>query len=110
MAKPRVVNKRQKVGSGGGAPAIVQRLVLAAVLRNRLRRGLSAGGGAGAFRVPGLFREVRLAGMPPIASTEVGQGIAHPGYDRGLCAVLPGGLRIEGLDVAGAAALARLLG
>jgi len=97
MAKSRCVDKRHKVGSGGGAPAIIRRLVLAAVQRGRLRGGLIPCVERRGATGQGLFREVRLAGIPPEAP-------------RGLCAVLPGGLRIEGLDVAGAAALARLLG
>jgi hypothetical protein len=83
--------------SGTGAVDAVRRLVLATVRRERFREGLIGGLKLRGATDQGVFREVRLAGLPPDAA-------------RGVCAVLPGGLRIDGLDVAGAAALARILG
>ena len=83
-----------------GAEGAVRCLVLAVVQRERLRKGLRLGLKLRGAADQGVFREVRLAGVPLGAA---------PGAVRGLCAVLPGGLRIEGLDVAGAAALAGLL-
>ena len=104
---------RGKAVGRGSAVAVVAGMALGWVraaafregLRNGLRSGLKRGGGTG----QGVFREVRLAGTSPGVLGEASLPSARPADARGLCAVLPGGLRVEGLDVEGAAALARLL-
>jgi hypothetical protein len=57
----------------------------------------------------GVFREVRLAGVPSGVFGGAGLSSVRPDEARGVSVALPGGLRIEGLDLEGAAALARLL-
>ena len=103
-------NRTEKLGADAGAMAAIRPSALALEFFERLREGLiggmiKPGGGEGPDvyhlgRRPdapqGGFREVFLTGAPPYAA-------------RGVCVVLPGGLRIEGLDVQGAAALAKFL-
>ncbi|MGA9752113.1 MAG: hypothetical protein WBS54_10010 [Acidobacteriota bacterium] len=105
--------KGKAVGQGFAVAAVVVGMargcVRAAAFREGFRDGLRARlkrcGGTG----QGVFREVRLTGTLPGVFGEDSLSGACPADARGLCAVLPGGLRIEGLDVEGAAALARLL-
>ena len=56
-----------------------------------------------------VFREVWLAEAPAGVFGVAGRASAGPDSARGVCVVLPGGVRIERLDVEGAATLARLL-
>lgn len=88
-----VKGRRQVRARAGGARRLMAGLPLDAhLLRRRLQdalRRLSA-------RRHGAFREVRVAG-------------AHSPECGGVCLALPSGVRVEGLDVAGAAALLGLI-
>ncbi len=100
--------RRKTVGAGRGVAAVVgmARLpVRVEAFREGLREGLKRLGDT----EQGVFREVRLAGAPSGGFAEASLPSGRPDSARGLCVVLPGGLRIEGLDVEGAAALAGLL-
>jgi hypothetical protein len=100
------------VGHGFAVAAVAgmaRGCVRAAALREGLRDGLRAGLKRGSGTGQGVFREVRLAGTSPGVLGEASLPSARSADARGLCAVLPGGLRVEGLDVESAAALARLL-
>jgi len=79
----------------GMARGCVRAVAFREGLRDGLRAGLRRDGGTGR----GGFREVRLTGTPPGAFGEASLPSARPDAARGLRAVLPGGLRIEGLDV-----------
>lgn len=97
------------MGNGRGMTAVfgmVRLSVSARAFREGLRDGLKRRGETD----QGDFREVRLASAHWGVFGEATRTNAPPDDARGLCVVLPGGLRIEGLDVAGAASLARLLG
>ena len=105
MARGKAVGRRSAVAVVAGvALGWVRAAAFREGLRNGLRSGLKRGGGTN----QGVFREVRLAGAPGVFG-ETSLPSAASGAARGLCAVLPGGVRIEGLDTEGAAALARLL-
>lgn len=96
-------------GNGLGMTAVLSMVRLsfsARAFREGFRDGLKRRGETD----QGMFREVRLAGAHPGAIEEASLASARSGAVHGVCAVLPGGLRVEGLDVAGAASLARLLG
>lgn len=102
----------KKVGHGFAVAAVagmVRGCVRAAAFREGFGEGLRAGLKRCIGANQGVFREVRLAGTPPGVFGEASLPSARADAARGLCAMLPGGLRIEGLDVEGAAALARLL-
>ncbi len=106
MARVKTVGHGCAVAAVAGmARGCVRAAAFCEGLRDGLRAGLKRGGGTGR----GGFREVRLAGTRPGVFGEASLPLARPADARGLCAVLPGGLRVEGLDVEGAAALARLL-
>ena len=104
--------KGKTVGHGVAVAAVAGMArggVRAAALREGLRDGLLARLKHGSGTGQGVFREVRLTGERPGVFGEASLPLACPAGARGLRVVLPGGLRVEGLDVEGAAALARLL-
>jgi hypothetical protein len=106
MARGKTVGHGSAVAAVAGmARGCVRAAAFREGLRDGLRSGLKRGGRTG----QGVFREVRLAGAPSGVFGEASLPSAASDAARGLCAVLPGGLRIEGLDLEGAAALARLL-
>ena len=106
MARGKAVGRGSAVAAVAGvALGWVRRAELCSGLREGLRSGLKRGGGTN----QGVFREVRLAGAPSGVFGEASLSSVWPDEARGLSVVLPGGVRIEGLDTEGAAALARLL-
>jgi len=100
---------RRKTSGAGRMVAVVVGMARMRVRVEAFREGLREGLRRLGETEQGVFREVRLAGTPSGVFGEASLSIARPGSARGLCVVLPGGLRIEGLDVEGAAALAGLL-
>ena len=106
MARRETVGVGRGAGRGGAAVVGMARLsIRVKAFREGLREGLRRPGGT----EQDVFREVRLAGAPAGVFGEASRPSADPGSARGVCVVLPGGVRIERLDVEGAAALARLL-
>jgi hypothetical protein len=106
MARGKTVGHGSAVAAVAGmARGCVRAAAFREGLRDGLRSGLKRGGRTGR----GVFREVRLAGVPSGVFGGAGLSSVRPDEARGVSVALPGGLRIEGLDLEGAAALARLL-
>jgi hypothetical protein len=89
--------------------AWVRPTALATEFFKRLRKGPLEGRTRGGVKVPDLLLPDGYPAVPSGGFREVRIACAPPEVACGICLVLPGGLRIEGLDVAGAAALARVL-
>ena len=106
MARRETVGVGRGAGRGGAAVVGMARLsIRVKAFREGLREGLRRLGDT----EQDVFREVWVAGAPAGVFGEASRPSADPGSARGVCVVLPDGVRIERLDVEGAAALARLL-